>query len=99
MTLRSEARGEDDYCLGRPRNHPGPGYVVRWSIGRNPRRCVLPNCASVRGCDPVAQLSLAEMYHDGQRTPQDYEESVRWYRKAADELAEAKYHLAIAYSL
>src|SRR5438876_236236 len=33
--------------------------------------------------DAKAQLSLGNMYRNGQAVPQDYAEAVRWYRKAA----------------
>jgi TPR repeat protein len=31
-----------------------------------------------------AQINLANMYFDGSGVPQDYKESVKWYRLAAD---------------
>ena len=38
------------------------------------------------------------MYSDGKGVPQDYDEAVKWYRKAADQgLAEAQFDLGLIY--
>jgi hypothetical protein len=37
------------------------------------------------GGDVDAQLQLAKIYYNGERITQDYKESVKWYRKAAEQ--------------
>ena len=45
-----------------------------------------------------AQFILGVMYENGQGTPQDYKEAIRWYKAAAEQgLADAQYNLALRY--
>jgi len=48
--------------------------------------------------DPSAQLELASAYYNGNSVPQDYQEAVRWNRRAAEqEFAEAQRRLGVLY--
>jgi uncharacterized protein len=48
--------------------------------------------------NPKAQFNLGVAYAKGEGVPQDYAESIKWYRLAADQgLAEAQNNLGIAY--
>jgi len=45
-----------------------------------------------------AQNNLGMMYYFGDGVPQDYQEAVKWYRKAAEQgQAEAQYNLGVLY--
>ena len=47
---------------------------------------------------PLAQSVLGYMYNEGIGVPQDYKESVKWYRKAAEQrFAEAQLNLGLMY--
>jgi len=49
--------------------------------------------------DANAQCTLAETYYAGKVVPQDYVESVKWFRKAADQgNAEAQFNLGACYN-
>jgi TPR repeat protein len=48
--------------------------------------------------DPLAQVNLGVMYHNGQGVPKNYREAARWYRKAAEQgNATAQLNLGIMY--
>src|ERR1019366_8653341 len=48
--------------------------------------------------DAAAQYNLGLIYENGTGVPQDYAESVRWYRKSAEQgLANAQYNLGYIY--
>ena len=50
------------------------------------------------GGNPEVQFNLGVAYDKGQGVPQDYAESMKWYRKAAEQgLAEAQYNLGVTY--
>jgi len=50
--------------------------------------------------DAGVQFSLGIMYEQGQGVTQDYEEAVRWYRKAADQgNGEAQYAIGLMYAI
>ncbi len=38
----------------------------------------------------MSQYLLGKMYHEGQRVPQNHVEAAQWYRKAAEQLAQAQ---------
>lgn len=47
---------------------------------------------------PGAQLDLGFMYDNGYGVPQDYQEAIAWYRRAADQGNDrAQYNLAHIY--
>jgi len=49
--------------------------------------------------DVKAQYSLGVLYYRGEGVPQDYAESARWYRKAAEQgYADAQYCLGFMYT-
>ena len=53
---------------------------------------------NAEGGNPKAQFNLCVAYGKGEGVPQDYAESMKWYRKAAEQgLAEAQYNLGVAY--
>ena len=54
---------------------------------------------NAEGGDPNAQFNLGVAYGKGEGVPQDYAESMKWYRMAAEQgLAEAQNNLGIAYA-
>lgn len=54
--------------------------------------------AATKGDDPESEVLLADCYLSGKFVLQDSNESVKWYRKAADQgYAKAQYHLGIFY--
>ena len=49
--------------------------------------------------DSRAQYNLGNMYYDGQGVPQDYKESVKWYRKSAEQgNSVAQSNLGVSYA-
>jgi TPR repeat protein len=55
--------------------------------------------AEAESGDASAQCILAETYYAGKVVPQDYVESVKWFRKAADQgIAEAQFNLGACYN-
>ncbi|MSU40803.1 MAG: hypothetical protein EXS22_02785 [Pedosphaera sp.] len=40
--------------------------------------------------ESLSQYLLGKMYHEGQRVPQNHVEAAQWYRKAAEQLAQAQ---------
>ena len=49
--------------------------------------------------DAVAQYNLAVMYRDGQGTPKNSTEAVKWFKKAAEQgLPAAQYNLGVRYA-
>lgn len=55
--------------------------------------------ASTEQADAGAQFSLGLMHYHGDRVEQNYEEAVKWWRKAAEQgHAKAQYELGIIYS-
>lgn len=49
--------------------------------------------------DALAQHYLGVMYHNGQGVPQDYQEAVKWTKKAAEQdFAQAQAHLGSMYT-
>jgi len=48
--------------------------------------------------DASAQFNLGVKYDNGQGVPQDYQEAVKWYRRAAEQGdASAQYNLGVKY--
>ena len=53
---------------------------------------------NAEGGNPKAQFNLGVAYGKGEGVPQDYAESMKWYRMAAEQgLAEAQNNLGVAY--
>ena len=53
---------------------------------------------NAEGGDPKAQFTLGVAYGKGEGVPQDYAESMKWFRMAAERgLADAQYNLGVPY--